>query len=73
MGDKCKIMRPEHPECTGDKGDKCKITRPKQQSVPGEKRDKWETSVTVLRDNCNIMWPKQSQCGRKASLETNVK
>ena len=32
-----------------------------------------EISGSILGDNCNIMRPKQSQCGRNASPETKVK
>ena len=32
-----------------------------------------EISGSILGDNCNIMRPKHSQCGRNASPETNVK
>ena len=41
------------------------------QSTQSAPEDKSETSVLV--DNCNIMRPKQSQCGRNASPVTTVK
>ena len=58
-----------------------------ETSVLGQVGDKWKTSVKScsqrppectrrqarqVGDKCHIMWPKQSQCGRSASPETNA-
>ena len=75
VGDKCKLMRPRHPEWE-TRGDKCKLMRPKKPRVG----DKGETSVnscgprnpewrqvwgTSVGDKCKLMRPKAPRVGDK--------
>ena len=62
VGDKCKLMRPRHPEWEKSVGDKWKTS----VNSCGPRHPEWETSV---EDKCKLMRPKapkvRDKCGKQ--------
>ena len=67
MGDKCKSMRPEHPEWETSVGDKWQTSL----KARGPERPEWETSGRQVGDKCKGMRPEHPEWN--ASPETKAK